>query len=113
MELRNAVISILEGYDNTKEGLKTNISFNIFYNVVPSIIIMIIVSIFCLAKKKFIMPLILGIQLIKTLAIIITAPDCFFMYYLPTYLTGYFIAMVCLIAWLYNRNNKEKVDIMI
>lgn len=97
MNVRNATIDILEGH-NIKDSSKTNITFNIFYNVIPSMIIMIIISIICLIKKKFIMPLIFGMQLLKAFAIIYSAPDCFFMYYLPTYMTGYVILTMFIIC---------------
>lgn len=112
LQLRNAVIDILEGH-NIKDSTKTNITFNIYYNVVPSIIIMIAISIVCLVKKKYIMPLVFGTQLLKSFGIMLTAPDCFFMYYLPTYLTGYFIGILLLITFLYNKKREEKIDILI
>ena len=72
-------------------------------------IIMIVVSIICIIKKKFIIPIIFGTQLLKAFAIIYTAPDCFFMYYLPTYMTGYVILTMLIICL----KDKNKQSILI
>ena len=110
LNLRNAVINILEGHNiNDVKETNTNLSFNVLYNVVPSMIILLVISIICITKKKFVMPIVFGMQLLKALAIIVTAPDCFFMYYLPTYITGYLVLAIFIIS---NRKKEEK-DILI
>ena len=109
-ELRNSVISFLECFD----GEHTNWTFHIFYNVVPSMIILAIGIIVCLIKKKWALFFTLGVILAKVFAIILTAPDCFFMYYLPAYLVGAFLLWLFIVQCIVNRQNKEnKVKLLV
>ena len=59
------------------------------------------------------MPIIFGFQLLKSFLIIATAPDCFFMYYLPIYMTGYFILVLSIVNIIINKNKEEKISILI
>lgn len=108
LELRNSVISFLECFD----GAHTNWAFHIFYNVVPSMIILAIGIIVCLIKKKWALFFTLGVILAKVFAIILTAPDCFFMYYLPAYLVGAFLLWLFIVQCIVNRQNKNKKTII-
>ncbi len=109
-ELRNSVISFLECFD----GEHTNWAFHIFYNVVPSMIILAIGIIVCLIKKKWALFFTLGVILAKVFVIILTAPDCFFMYYLPAYLVGAFLLWLFIVQCIVNRQNKEnKVKLLV
>ena len=101
-ELRNSVISFLECFD----GEHTNWAFHIFYNVVPSMVILAIGIIVCLIKKKWALFFTLGVILAKVFAIILTAPDCFFMYYLPAYLVGAFLLWLFIVKCIVNRHSK-------
>lgn len=108
LSIRNNVINILEGWNLNTNNINTNITFNIFYNVVPSIIIVTILCIICLIKRKWITLLTLGISLAKAFAIILTAPDTFFMYYLPIYIVGYFM-LALIIALKIDKNENVKI----
>lgn len=108
LNLRNGVINILEGWNISAEQCDTNISFNIFYNVIPSIIIVTVLCIISLFKKKWISLFIFGIILLKAIAIILTAPDTFFMYYLPIYLVGYFMLMLAIVLKI-DKNKEIKI----
>lgn len=76
-------------------------------------LVLIIISIICIIKKKKTMPIIFGFQLLKSFLIIATAPDCFFMYYLPIYLTGYFILVLSILNIFNNKDKEEKNSILI
>ena len=91
----------------------TNISFNLFYNIIPSIIILIVVSLICLYRKKYIMPIVFGFQLLKVVLIIITAPDCFFMYYLPIYMTGYTILALIIANHINSKKQNTQNNVLI
>lgn len=103
LELRNNVISFLECYD----GNHTNFAFHIFYNVVPSMCIVAILIIVCIFKKNWMLFFTFGVILAKSFAIILTAPDCFFMYYLPIYLVGAFMLWLVITQFIYNKRNKN------
>ena len=109
LELRNNVINFLECYD----GEHTNFAFHIFYNVVPSMVIVTILIIVCLIKKNWALFFTFGVIIAKAFAIILTAPDCFFMYYLPIYQVGSFMLWLTIVQFIYNRRNvSSKVKIL-
>ena len=59
------------------------------------------------------MPLVFGFQLLKSFLIIATAPDCFFMYYLPIYMTGYFMLALIIVNCINNKRKKIFNSILI
>ena len=82
--------------------------FNIFYNVVPSMIVVFAACIISLIKRKWISFLTFGIILLKAVAIMLTAPDTFFMYYLPIYLVGYFTLILAIVLKI-DKNKDVKI----
>lgn len=102
LDIRNSVISFLECYD----GEHTNFAFHMFYNVIPSMIIIAILIFVCLIKKNWMLFFTFGAILAKALAIILTAPDCFFMYYLPIYLVGAFMLWLGIITLILDKIKK-------
>ena len=109
LEIRNNAINMLEGWNlNCYDNCETNIIFNIFYNVVPSMIVVFAACIISLIKRKWISFLTFGIILLKAVAIMLTAPDTFFMYYLPIYLVGYFTLILAIVLKI-DKNKDVKI----
>lgn len=109
LEIRNSAINMLEGWNlNCYDNCETNIIFNIFYNVVPSMIVVFAACIISLIKRKWISFFTFGIILLKAVAIMLTAPDTFFMYYLPIYLVGYFTLILAIVLKI-DKNKNVKI----
>lgn len=79
-----------------------SIMSSILYNVLPSLIILIVAMLCGLVKRNKYAFFIAGFLLVRPALVFATAPVEYFMYYMPTYLSGYLF----FIYWLILRKTK-------
>lgn len=102
--IRKTIISFLECKKTTDYYASSTGWTIVFYNVIPILVVLIGILIIELIRKNRIYVLLVGTLLTKVIAIILTAPMPFFMYYFSTYLVGLFI----IIFWGINERNTIK-----
>lgn len=108
LEKREKVVRILEAKTIEDYEKTNNITNPIFYNTIPSTIIIIGTVIVLIRKREKFEAIIIGSVLIKTILVFLTAPDSFFMYYLPEYLIGYILLVYSVVKICIKKEEKNK-----
>lgn len=108
-DLRIAVIEFLEmgtQVDHSDYGFL----FTITYNVVPPAIILLGAVIYLFIKKKNGLAFLCLADLCRLGCVILTMPSSYFMYFIPTYILGYFILTSGILKIILNKklSNKDK-----
>lgn len=102
IKLRSNLLKTLECKKLENSKLTTTWT-SVFYNCIPCMIILLAVFLYGIIRRKKLWILISVIPIIKMFLIFITAPINAFMYYLPVYIVGLSLGVICLLV-----NLKEK-----
>lgn len=103
VSLRSGLLKILE-CKKLEDSKLTTIWTPVFYNCIPCAIMLFSVFLYGIIRRKKLWILISVIPIIKMFLIFITAPINAFMYYLPVYVVGLSLGVICLLV-----NLKERV----
>lgn len=78
-------------------------SGHVFWNIIPVILLLAALFVRKVWTKQFFWAFIVGLILARVPLIFITAPANYFMYYLPVYMSGYFVLLISLLFYLESR----------
>jgi hypothetical protein len=95
-ELRKNVIIVMETL-LIKDSFFMKMAHRVTYNAIIPIIFLMGIMGGCLKKRKFLLSVLCGLQLLKAVILAGTIPGSAFMYWYSIYLIGYLAIFICLI----------------
>lgn len=103
-QLRETVLNILMVDTPSKQA--TNILRAVFWNVLPILLLTIGVLAHAIIKRHLVWIIMVSLPLAQAAIIFLTAPASFFMYYYPTYLTGFVLVLFYSLLIIDKRNTR-------
>ncbi len=80
----------------------------IVWSILPVLAGLLVLFVYSLVRKHWMWTLLTGLVLARIAVLFVTAPAHYFMYYLPVYISGYFVLLLSLLLYLDNKKRKTK-----